>query len=92
MEVQIAPESMKMVSWQPSSQRVMKKIDFWHFLACFLSHFYIDFSAVLDVGFDDIQSILATRACQNQTGKHSVLHQKQCCRKIDSDGKTYRKV
>ena len=39
MDAQIAPESMKMVSWQASLQRVTKKSDFCHFLVGFLVYF-----------------------------------------------------
>ena len=39
MDAQIGPESMKMVSWQASSQRVTKKIDFCHFLGGFFIYF-----------------------------------------------------
>ena len=39
MDAQIAPESMKMVSWQASLQRVTKKSDFCHFLGGFFIYF-----------------------------------------------------
>ena len=35
----MAPETMKMVSCQPSLQRVKKKVDFLHFFGCFWSIF-----------------------------------------------------
>ena len=54
MGTQIAPESMKMVSWQASLQRVTKKSDFCNFLVGFFYRFSIDLLVVFDVGFEAI--------------------------------------
>ena len=54
MDAQIAPESMKMVSWQASLQRVTKKSDLCHFLVGFFYLFSIDLLVVFDVGFEAI--------------------------------------
>ena len=62
-------------------------------LFCMFFHlFSIDFCDVLDVGFEDIQSIPAKRPYQNHTGKHRVLHQKQHFRKNDIDTNKARKM
>ena len=76
MDAQIAPETKKIVSCQPSSQRGKKKVDFGYFFVVVFYIFFIYFCAVLAVGFEDISNILAKRPYQNQTGKPMVLRVK----------------
>ena len=52
METEIAPESIKMVTWQRSLQRGEKKMDFGHVFFMILDQFSMDFLDVFDAGLE----------------------------------------
>ena len=54
MDAQMAPETMKIVSCQPSPAESQEKGRFLTLFLLFLEHFFIDCCDVLDVCFEDI--------------------------------------